>query len=181
LQYRKLQWKSLDEIDAGVCDGLTYEEIEKQFPEDFSARDDDKLNYRYRGGESYRDLVTRLEPVIMELERQSDVLVIGHQVRFVLNASLGYITESIKILQAVLRAIYAYYLNLPLEELPYINVPLHTVIKMTPKAYGTVMEEFPLNIEAVDTYRDGRKMKARGGADGTPEGSPRASVKPINK
>lgn len=28
LNYPKLQWKALDELDAGVCDGMTYEEIE---------------------------------------------------------------------------------------------------------------------------------------------------------
>jgi 6-phosphofructo-2-kinase/fructose-2,6-biphosphatase 2 len=28
LLYNKLTWKSLDELDAGVCDGMTYEEIE---------------------------------------------------------------------------------------------------------------------------------------------------------
>lgn len=28
LPYPKLTWKSLDELDAGVCDGMTYEEIE---------------------------------------------------------------------------------------------------------------------------------------------------------
>lgn len=28
LPYLKLTWKSLDELDAGVCDGMTYEEIE---------------------------------------------------------------------------------------------------------------------------------------------------------
>ena len=33
------------------------------------------------GGESYRDLVVRLEPVIMELERQENILIIGHQAR----------------------------------------------------------------------------------------------------
>lgn len=27
LNYPKLAWKSLDELDAGVCDGMTYEEI----------------------------------------------------------------------------------------------------------------------------------------------------------
>jgi broad specificity phosphatase PhoE len=30
-----------------------------------------KLTYRYPGGESYEDLVARLEPVIMELERSA--------------------------------------------------------------------------------------------------------------
>ena len=59
LPYEKLTWKSLDELDAGVCDGMTYEEIEQFYPEDYNARDDDKFNYRYRGGESYRDVVIR--------------------------------------------------------------------------------------------------------------------------
>ena len=95
-------WKSLDELDAGVCDGMTYEEIEQRYPEDFESRDEDKFNYRYRGGESYRDVVVRLEPVIMELERQENILIIGHQ--------------------AILRCLYAYFLALPQEELPYINV-----------------------------------------------------------
>ncbi|KAL0954593.1 hypothetical protein HGRIS_003553 [Hohenbuehelia grisea] len=31
LPYPKLTWKSLDELDAGVCDGMTYEEIEVCF------------------------------------------------------------------------------------------------------------------------------------------------------
>lgn len=54
LPYTKMQWKQLDELDSGVCDGLTYEEIEKMFPEEFMERDGDKYNYRYKGGESYR-------------------------------------------------------------------------------------------------------------------------------
>lgn|SRR5690606_32408167 len=35
-------WKALDELYAGMCDGLTYAEIEEQYPEDFKARDEDK-------------------------------------------------------------------------------------------------------------------------------------------
>ena len=35
----------------GVCEGLTYKEIEEKFPEDFAARDKDKYHYRYPGGE----------------------------------------------------------------------------------------------------------------------------------
>lgn len=53
--------------------------LQEKYPEDYESRDDDKFNYRYRGGESYRDVVVRLEPVIMELERQRDILIIGHQ------------------------------------------------------------------------------------------------------
>ncbi|QRW00703.1 6-phosphofructo-2-kinase/fructose-2,6-bisphosphatase [Ceratobasidium sp. AG-Ba] len=140
LPYPKLTWKSLDELDAGVCDGMTYEEIEAEYPEDFEARDDDKFNYRYRGGESYRDVVVRLEPVIMELERQDNVLVIGHQ--------------------AIIRCLYAYFQNLSQEELPYINIPLHTVIKLTPKAYGCDEERYTLPIGAVSTHRPKPKPSA---------------------
>lgn len=31
---------------------------------------------------------------------------------------------------------YAYFHNLPQADLPYVKIPLHTVIKLTPKAYG---------------------------------------------
>lgn len=133
LPYPKLQWKSLDELDAGVCDGLTYEEIAERFPEDYANRDNDKFNYRYRGGESYHDLVLRLEPVIMELERQEDIVIIGHQ--------------------AILRCIYAYFMDLPQDRLPYINIPLHTLIRLTPQPYGTSEERFFADINAVDTFR----------------------------
>ena len=87
---------------------MTYEEIEEIFPEDFANRDADKFNYRYRGGESYRDVVVRLEPVIMELERQENVLVVCHQ--------------------AILRCVLGYFMSLPQEELPYVDIPLHTVL-----------------------------------------------------
>ncbi|KAF9934581.1 Fructose-2,6-bisphosphatase [Linnemannia zychae] len=133
LTYPKLAWKALDELDAGVCDGMTYEEIEEQYPEDFANRDEDKFNYRYRGGESYRDVVLRLEPVIMELERQRNILIIGHQ--------------------AILRCIYAYFMNHSHEKLPYIKIPLHTVIQLTPSAYTCEERRYKVDIEAVDTHR----------------------------
>ena len=132
--YNKLEWKALDELDSGVCDGLTYAEIANLYPEDFRARDDDKYNYRYRGGESYRDVVIRLEPIIMELERSENIIIVTHQ--------------------AVLRCIYAYYMNVPQEKSPWMEVPLHTLIKLTPRAYSTQEERFKANIPAVSTFRE---------------------------
>jgi broad specificity phosphatase PhoE len=35
----------------GVCEGMTYEEIQEKFPEDFARRDEDKFHYRYSRGE----------------------------------------------------------------------------------------------------------------------------------
>jgi len=134
LNFPKKQWKALDELDAGSCDGLTYEEIQVQFPEDFKARDDNKFEYRYPGGESYRDVITRLEPIIMALENQENVLVITHQ--------------------AVLRCIYAYFMNVHQEESPWMSIPLHTLIRLEIKAYGTQVTRIKADIPAVSTYKE---------------------------
>ncbi|XP_062939203.1 6-phosphofructo-2-kinase/fructose-2,6-bisphosphatase 1 isoform X1 [Cynocephalus volans] len=128
------QWKALNEIDAGVCEEMTYEEIQEHYPEEFALRDQDKYRYRYPKGESYEDLVQRLEPVIMELERQENVLVICHQ--------------------AVMRCLLAYFLDKSSDELPYLKCPLHTVLKLTPVAYGCKVESIYLNVEAVNTHRE---------------------------
>ncbi|XP_048839320.1 6-phosphofructo-2-kinase/fructose-2,6-bisphosphatase 2-like isoform X3 [Brienomyrus brachyistius] len=128
------QWKILNEIDAGVCEEMTYEMIEDSYPEEFALRNQDKYHYRYPGGESYQDLVQRLEPVIMELERQGNVLVICHQ--------------------AAMRCLLAYFLDKSADELPYLNCPLHEVLKLTPVAYGCKVDRFDLKVEAVSTQRD---------------------------
>jgi 6-phosphofructo-2-kinase / fructose-2,6-biphosphatase 2 len=70
---------------------MTYVEIQEKYPEDFRARDQNKFSYRYPRGESYEDLVARLEPVIMELERQGNVLVVSHQA--VMRCLLAYFLE----------------------------------------------------------------------------------------
>ncbi|OWP04245.1 fructose-2,6-bisphosphatase [Marssonina coronariae] len=132
-EWEQLQWKALDELDSGVCDNMTYAEIKEEYPEDFEARDHDKYNYRYRGGESYRDVVIRLEPIIMELERSENILIVTHQ--------------------AILRCIYAYFMNEDQEKSPWLNVPLHTLIKLTPRAYGTDRQVYKADIPAVSTWR----------------------------
>lgn len=120
-----VEWRALDEIDAGDCDGMTYEEIRAAMPKEFAARSADKFDYRYPRGESYRDVIRRLEPVIVELERErSPVLIVAHQ--------------------AVLRALYAYLMNKPPRDCPHLAVPLHTLIKLTPATYGVVEERIEL-------------------------------------
>ncbi|KAJ8245564.1 hypothetical protein GJAV_G00272120 [Gymnothorax javanicus] len=132
------QWKALNEIDAGVCEEMTYAEVRDQYPDEFTLRDQDKFYYRYPSGESYADVVQRLEPVIMELERQENVLVVCHQ--------------------AVMRCLLAYFLDKSADEMPYLKCPLHTVLKLTPVAYGCKVESVSLNIDAVNTHRDRPEM-----------------------
>ncbi|RMB90022.1 hypothetical protein DUI87_33579 [Hirundo rustica rustica] len=91
---------------------MTYEEIQERYPKELALRDQDKYRYRYPKGE-------RLEPVIMELERQENVLVVCHQ--------------------AVMRCLLAYFLDksageaLGTDELPYLKCPLHTGAEADPR------------------------------------------------
>ncbi|GMP49058.1 hypothetical protein CsSME_00016178 [Camellia sinensis var. sinensis] len=123
--FPKIQWRALDEINSGVCDGMTYEEIKKNMPEEYESRNKDKLRYRYPRGESYLDVIQRLEPVIIELERQrAPVVVISHQ--------------------AVLRALYAYFADRPLHEIPHIEMPLHTIIEIQMGVTGVQEKRYKL-------------------------------------
>ncbi|KAG2267590.1 hypothetical protein Bca52824_062145 [Brassica carinata] len=89
------------------------------------SRRKDKLRYRYPRGESYLDVIQRLEPVIIELERQrAPVVVIAHQ--------------------AVLRALYAYFADRPLKEIPQIEMPLHTIIEIQMGVSGVQEKRYKL-------------------------------------
>jgi broad specificity phosphatase PhoE/predicted kinase len=125
LPIQPVQWAALNEIDAGVCDGMTYHEIAETMPEEYAARQKDKLRYRYPRGESYQDVILRLEPVIIEAERQrTPVLIVAHQ--------------------AVLRALYAYFMDMAPEDCLRKDIPLHTVIELTPGPYSFEEKQFPL-------------------------------------
>ena len=101
----------LDEIRSGVCDSMTYAEIARQYPDIEKARKKDKFNFQYPDGESYHDLIWRVRTAIWEIEAQRrDVLVIGHR--------------------AVNRCIYSYFIPTPAVEIPYIDMPLKTVIRI---------------------------------------------------
>jgi broad specificity phosphatase PhoE/predicted kinase len=129
------EWRALDEINAGECDGMTYVEIETSLPHEFAARRRDKLAYRYPRGESYQDVIQRLDRVIIELERyRTPVLVIAHR--------------------AVLRALYAYFQQLPRADVPHLDMPLHTLIKLTPTAYSCLEERTALEPRAGREVRE---------------------------
>ena len=126
---RLIEWRALNDIEVGICDGLSYEQISHRFPDEYRSRSADKLTYRYPRGESYLDVIARLEPVIFELERgEEELIIVSHQ--------------------AVLRCLYAYFLDLPAAEIPFIDIPLHTVICLQPMTYGCKEKRTKINVEA---------------------------------
>ncbi|CAK3878728.1 bifunctional 6-phosphofructo-2-kinase fructose-2,6-bisphosphate 2-phosphatase [Lecanosticta acicola] len=117
--YDTKQMRMLDELNAGVMEGLTYNCISSQYPDEYKTRKADKLHYRYPGpgGEGYLDVINRLRPVIVELERMTDhVLLIGHR--------------------SVARVLLAYFRGLKREEVADLDVPIGLLYCLEPKPYG---------------------------------------------
>jgi broad specificity phosphatase PhoE len=76
---RMLQLHRLNELCAGKLDSLTYDQMREDYPREYAARAADKLNYRYPGpgGESYQDVIMRLDSTILMLEQtRGNVLVV---------------------------------------------------------------------------------------------------------
>lgn len=88
-----IPWRALSEIDAGKCENLTYKEVEEKYPNIYEERQSDKLGFKYPGGESYMDVIMRLEPVIIEMERMSSpLLIVSHQA--VIRCLLSYFNDT---------------------------------------------------------------------------------------
>jgi len=131
--------KSLDEINAGLRDGISYEEFKKNFPEEDRERSSDKLHYRYPRGESYMDVIQRIEPIIFEIERiRAPVIIIGHQ--------------------GMLRCLYGYFAGVPIEMIPDFEIPMHTIIKFVPEAYGFYEVRFFIEAETAEIIKDDKNF-----------------------
>jgi len=73
--------RNLRELDIGIWEGKTWEEIQADYPKEWKARLADIVNYRVPGGENLNDLRNRIIPVIGEIARShrgENVLVIAH-------------------------------------------------------------------------------------------------------
>ncbi|KAG0220493.1 6-phosphofructo-2-kinase-domain-containing protein [Mortierella sp. GBAus27b] len=124
-EYDIKHMRFLNEIYAGICEGLTYNQIEQRYPKEFQARRVNKLFYRYpgMGGESYLDVIQRVNPLIIELERMtSDLLIVTHRV--------------------VLRILLGYLMDIDRSRMPDMEVQLHTLYCVEPKPHGTVVRKF---------------------------------------
>ncbi|KAI9657122.1 MAG: hypothetical protein M1821_003288 [Bathelium mastoideum] len=113
------QMRMLDELNAGKMESMTYADIRARYPDEYEVRKSDKLHYRYPGpgGEGYLDIINRLRPVIVELERMTDhVLLVGHR--------------------SVARVLLAYFKGLSRDEVAELDVPLGLLYCLEPKPYG---------------------------------------------
>lgn len=129
-EYDVKQMRMLNELNAGIAEGMTYDEIRKKWPDQYAMRRAEKLNYRYpgAGGESYLDVINRLRAVIVEVERMSDhVLLIVHRV--------------------VARVLLAYFLGLDRNDVAKLDVPLGMLYVLEPKPYGVEFRAYKYDSE----------------------------------
>lgn len=104
---------------------------------------------RYPGGESYHDLVSRLEPTLIEIEQQtSPVLIVSHL--------------------STLQVLFSYFTGSALSDALSVSIPNHTVLQITPCAHSTMWEErlIPLTSDEIS--------RTPGTPPSPPGGRPRA-------
>ncbi|BCS55226.1 alpha-ribazole phosphatase [Geobacter sp. SVR] len=71
----------LRELNIGIWEGLSWQEITERWPDEWQARLADLVNYRVPNGENLLDVEARVMPVITEIldrHRGQEVLVVGH-------------------------------------------------------------------------------------------------------
>ncbi|MEW6521076.1 MAG: 6-phosphofructo-2-kinase/fructose-2,6-bisphosphatase [Thermodesulfobacteriota bacterium] len=96
-----------NEIHAGYCEGLTYQEIREQMPNVANARNRNKYHYIYPMGEGYVTMEKRvhrgLQKVFYLNNYNDNIMIVGHR--------------------AVNRMILSDFVFRPKEEVPYIYMP----------------------------------------------------------
>ncbi|MCL2459005.1 MAG: 6-phosphofructo-2-kinase/fructose-2,6-bisphosphatase [Desulfobulbus sp.] len=96
-----------NEIHAGVCEGMTYEDVRQKMPHVAKARGPNKYRYVYPGGEGYKSMEERvhrgLKKVFFLNNYDENIMIVGHR--------------------AVNRMILSRFLSRQEEEIPYIYMP----------------------------------------------------------
>lgn len=96
-----------DEIDAGICEEMSYQEIKQNMPDIYHNRQKDKYHYVYPGGEGYVSMRRRIHKGIKKVlflsGKAQNIMIVGHR--------------------AVNRMILAHFLYRRISDVPYIFVP----------------------------------------------------------
>ncbi|KAJ7108510.1 6-phosphofructo-2-kinase-domain-containing protein [Mycena epipterygia] len=140
LNVKVVEKPQMSEINPGIWDGLSPDQARKYYPADWERFSKDPYAFRAPRAESYHDLSVRLEPVLIELERErEDLLIIGHA--------------------SVIRCLLAYLIGLPASEIPAIEIARGDLLEVVPASYGVHSQAFH--------FWDGPGRRGDGPSDGT--------------
>lgn len=117
LGYCVKQRSQMSQLNPGVCEKMSEDKIREQYPEEVRKHELDPYHHRYPRAESYHDLAVRLEPIILELEReQNDLLIVAHE--------------------SVLRVLYGYLMACGARDIPKLQFPRDEIIEIVPASYN---------------------------------------------
>ncbi len=112
---RIIPLREFNEIDSGVCECMSYEEIREKMPNVSRARKKDKYNYIYPEGEGYVSMEERIERGIKKAIYLSgysqNIMIVGHR--------------------AVNRMILSHFLYRRREDVPYTYIPQNKFYHIT--------------------------------------------------
>ena len=128
--FKVRQRSQMSQLNPGVCEKLSENAIRRLYPDEVGMHEQDPYHHRYPRAEvltscclkflatsandaqSYHDLAVRLEPSILELEReQNDLLIIAHE--------------------SVLRVLYGYLMACDAMNIPNLRFPRNEIIEVS--------------------------------------------------
>ena len=111
--FKVRQRSQMSQLNPGVCEKKSERRIREEYPDEVVKHDLDPYHHRFPRAESYHDVAVRLEPVILELEReQNDLLIIAHE--------------------SVLRVLYGYLMACNAADIPLLTFPRDEIIEVSP-------------------------------------------------
>lgn len=119
-----------NEIDSGVCECMSYEEIREKIPQVYMARKKNKYSYIYPEGEGYVSMKERVDRGIKKAiylsANSENIMIIGHR--------------------AANRMILSHFLFRRKEDVPYIYVPQDKFYHIAATQYKKVFQLKPYGI-----------------------------------
>ncbi len=124
----------MSQLNPGVCEKMSERRIRADYPKEVAKHEADPYHHRYPRAEvsyleirsfpqvliipkSYHDLAVRLEPIILELEREhNDLLIIAHE--------------------SVLRVLHGYLMACNATDIPKLSFPRNEIIEIIPASYN---------------------------------------------
>jgi len=115
---KKIPSSLLDPFNAGDCSNLSESKLNERFPEIYKTFKSDMFHFRFPNGESYADLVHRLDPFILQIERFTvPVIVVAHV--------------------SVIKVIYCYFMkSQQINVVPDLEIPKYSVIELASTKMG---------------------------------------------
>ncbi|PUU73648.1 6-phosphofructo-2-kinase-domain-containing protein [Tuber borchii] len=122
--FKVKQRPQMSQLNPGNSN-MTEEEIKAHYPADWDKHQLDPYHHRFPRGESYHDLAVRMEPIILELEREkNDLLIIAHE--------------------SVLRVLYGYLMACSTSDIPSLKFPRNEIVEILPESYNNRAKRVPI-------------------------------------